>query len=115
MRSYAEIMNDLKMGKKPPYEEVRLAAIMADDLLFFANNDVKNLCEEKKVKIFTKEWFLQENQNRNYRAFQKSPEEWLGNDHPDNPDYQKRVAIESKILNKILKDIEFNTKQEERL
>ena len=43
VRSYLDIIIDLKDGLKPDYEEVRLACLMANDLLFFADQDIKRL------------------------------------------------------------------------
>ena len=104
MRSYLDIIIDLKDGKKPDYEEVRLACLMANDLLFFAESDIKKL-KDDKTNQFIKELVIKNYESRFY-AKKKSPEEWLGNHHPDNPEQKKFMEMGNKFLDKFLKDRE---------
>lgn len=100
MRSYLDIIIDLKDGKKPDYEEVRLACLMANNLLFFAEQDIKHLSDPNTSK-FVRDLTLKSVENRFYSR-KKSPEEYLGNHHPDNPQQKKAMELGNKILNKIL-------------
>ncbi|MDF2841673.1 MAG: hypothetical protein K0R00_99 [Herbinix sp.] len=105
MRTYGDIIQSLKAGEKPAYEEIRLAALMGSNLLFFANNDIKRLAGEPS-KIFTKEWYLSESYTRYHKALNTTPFKWLGNDHPDNPQYRERFNLSNKILDKVLNGME---------
>lgn len=104
MRSYLDIIIDLKDGKKPDYEEVRLACLMANDLLFFSENSVKNLtgyCTDKEKTDLQSKLAIKSYEDRFYIK-KKSPEEWLGNHHPDNPEQKKFMEMGNKIVDKFL-------------
>lgn len=102
MRSYLDIIIDLKEGRKPDYEEVRLACLMANNLLFFTEQDLK-LIIEPKVSHVIKELVKKSIEGRFY-AKKKSPEDYLGNHHPDNPEQKKFMELSNKILDKVLKN-----------
>lgn len=101
MRKYADIITDLKAGKAVEYEEARLAAIMAANLYFFANQDVTQLAKSRDNGLVQKV-IRENNRKRNFAACKVTPEEWLGREHPDNQEYLKRIEIEGKILDGIL-------------
>lgn len=102
MRSYLDIIIDLKEGKKPDYEEVRLAFLMANNLLFFAEQDLKQALEPGIPDIVKK--LTQKSIEHRFYAKKKSPEEYLGNHHPDNPAQKKFIELGNNILDKVLKD-----------
>lgn len=101
MRSYLDIIIDLKEGKKPDYEEIRLACLMANNLLFFAEQDLKQALEPCMPDIVKK--LTQKSIEHRFYAKKKSPEEYLGNHHPDNPEQKKSMELGNNILDKILK------------
>ena len=102
MRKYADIITDLKSGKTVEYEEARLAAIMAANLYFLANQDVAQLVKSRDNGLVQK--VIQENnRKRNFAACKVTPEEWLGREHPDNREYLKRIEIEGKLLDSVLR------------
>jgi|SRR5665647_1973921 len=105
MRSYLEIIIDLKDGLKPDYEEVRLACLMADDLLFFSERSVERLtgyCTDKEKIDLQSKLAIKCYEDRFY-ARKKSPEEWLGNHHPDHPDQKASMEMSNKIYESFLK------------
>lgn len=102
MRSYLDIIIDLKNGKKPDYEEVRLACLMAADLLFFTEEDLERTVKPVVPDIIKS--LTQKSIESRFYAKKKSPEEYLGKHHPDNPEQQKWMKLGNKLLDKILKD-----------
>ncbi|MDF2842485.1 MAG: hypothetical protein K0R00_911 [Herbinix sp.] len=107
MRQLNEIIIDLKEGKKVEYEEARLSCLVLRDLLFFAEGDVKHLFEDNKLSRLLVENEYKDQPGRMGRrhicALHKSPEEWLGNHHPDNPDQKRFMEIGNKILDNVIK------------
>jgi hypothetical protein len=105
MRKLIDIIEDVKDGGKPDYEELRYSVIALDALLFF---DHKNLLEITKD---TKEIFLKLRQEESFRRFKmaldKPPKDFVGwNNDPDNPGYQKRRKLHFKVFNEVMAKIE---------
>lgn len=108
MRSYLDIVIDLKDGKKVDYEEARLGLLMANDLLFFAEHTIERLTgygTEKEKKDLQSRLEIEAYESR-FISRKLSPEEFLGSHHPDNPEQKKFMELSSKIVNKFLKDKE---------
>jgi len=106
MRSYLDIIIDLKDGKRPDYEEVRLACIMAQNLLFFADKSIEMLtgyCTDKEKTDLQSKLAIKSYEDRFY-AKKKSPDEWLGSYHPDNPEQKKSMEVSNKIFNNYIKN-----------
>ena len=101
MRSYLDIIIDLKDGKKVDYEEARLGMLMADAMLFFAEKDIEKL-SDADLKPFIKE-LVKKNPEMRIKSRKLSPEEYLGSHHPDNPEQKKFMEIGNKLLAKALK------------
>lgn len=105
MRSYLDIIIDLRDGLKPNYEEVRLACLMADDLLFFAEQDVKRLIgygtDRERDDLQAR--FAKKSLESRFYAKKNSPEKWLGNHHPDHPDQKASMEMSKKIYEGFLK------------
>lgn len=105
MRSYLDIIIDLKDGKKPDYEEVRLACLMANAMLWFADEDIKRLtgyCTDNEKTDLISKLIISSYESRFY-ARKKSPEEYLGNHHPDNPQQKASMEMSKKIFENFLK------------
>ena len=105
MRSYLDIIIDLKDGLKPDYEEVRLACLMANSLLFFADHDIERLIgygtDKEKSDLASR--LTKSSYEGRFFAKRKSPEEYLGNLHPDHPDQKASMAMSEKIHKNFLK------------
>lgn len=110
VRTLNEIIIDIKEGKKVEYEEARLGCLVFCNLLFFAEGDIQHLLGENKLvrKIVETEYEGQPGRmgKRHITALHKSPEEWLGNHHPDHPDQKRFMEIGNKILDKVIKQQE---------
>lgn len=51
MRSYTEVIEDVRNNKRVDYEELRVALIIADDLLFNAEQNISSLLTDNKKYI----------------------------------------------------------------
>jgi hypothetical protein len=110
MRTLNEIIIDIKEGKQVEYEEARLGCLVFCNLLFFAEGDVQHLLSENKlVRTITETEYKDQPGRmgkRHITALHKSPEEWLGNHHPDDPDQKRFMEMGNKILDKVIREQE---------
>lgn len=110
MKKLIDIIEAVKNNEKPDYDELRYAVLALSALKTFDSMAIGKLAEGEREKkkpflMYSAEWQFKESFNRNKRALDKSPKEWIGWDNdPENPEYQKRRKISIKILNKFLKD-----------
>lgn len=105
MKTLGEIISLTKKNGKPEYEELRYAVCALSALLNFSHSDIFRLVEnkDKKVTLFTPENTYEEQFNRNKKAFNTPPKEWLGpNYDPENPEYIKRQEQTSKFIDKFM-------------
>lgn len=107
MRILSEIIEDVKAGGKPEYDELRFALLAYNALLFFADRDVRRL-SEPTVSELIKKLTNEENFNRHKKALEKDPKVYIGNDNPDLPEYQEQRKQSERIFNGIMKKIEQN-------
>lgn len=102
MKKLIDIIEALKANEKPDYEELRYAVLVLAALNTFDFMAISKLAEAEREKKkpflgYSAEWQFKESFNRNKRAFDKSPKEWIGWDNdPENPEYQKRRKISKK-------------------
>lgn len=105
MRVLSDIVDDVKSGGRPEYDELRFALLVYNALLFFADQDVRSLseptCSELRKKLTSEENF-----NRHKKALDKDPQAYIGGDNPDLPEYQEQRKRSERIFNGILKIIE---------
>jgi len=104
MRNLGDIIIDLKEGKTVDYEEARLGCLVFSNLLFFAESNIKQLLESKNPLI--RDLIQKDYKQRHFNALKKSPEQWLGNSHPNNPEQKKFMEIGNRILDKVIKENE---------
>jgi hypothetical protein len=106
MRSYLDIIIDLKDGKEVSYEEARLTALAGNYMLQFAENDIVRMtgyATDKQKEDFQSKIAIKNYEDRFYSK--KIPvEEYLGNWHPDAPSRQKEREFNQKIFEKFLKE-----------
>lgn len=110
MKKLIDIIDAVKNNEKSDYDELRYAVLALSALNTFDSMAIGKLAEGEREKkkpfmTYSAEWQFKESFNRNKRAFDKSPKEWIGWDSdPENPEYQKRRKISIKIFDKFLKD-----------
>jgi hypothetical protein len=102
MRNLSEIVEEVKSGGKPDYEELRYALLVLD---FLSNMDHHTLTMD--IQPDTKPFILKMYQEESFRrlktALQQDPKEYIGwNNDPDNPGYQKCRELEIKVYEKLV-------------
>ncbi len=106
MKTLLEIVDEIKDGLKPEYEDLRFAVLALDALLYFESNAIKNIAEgaRKNQKPFLNSdplYQSEESFNRRKKVFAKPPKEWVGESHdPDNSEYQKFRKGSKKLFEK---------------
>jgi hypothetical protein len=107
MRQLCEIISDLKEGKTVDYEEARLSCLVLSDLLFLYRQDAKILMSDNKLAMsLVKQGYegMPDGMSKTYwNAMKSSPEEFLGNRHPDHPKQIEEMGIALNILNHVAK------------
>ena len=103
-----EIIQSIKLNKPVDTEDMKYAILMLDALWFFEKQSIRDLADAKRgdrLAILNGDPLHKEKESfrRTKTALDKNPKEWLGwNNDPENPDYQKRIEIGNKILEKIM-------------
>lgn len=110
MRLTCEILADLKEGKEVPYEELRMACLVLDGLVFLFKQDTKHLLKggigadmvkrmnysDKKtssIELGTPTWY--------WNGIKKEPIEWLGKSNiPGTPEYEEHYKVSKKLFEK---------------
>lgn len=107
MRTLYEIIEDVKDNKKPDYEEIRYALLVYNFLFNMDHINLrKELLSENRSPEFIRKLKADNSFNMAKTALNKSPKEYVGNDDPENPEYQRRRTIGNKIFDKIMKQKE---------
>lgn len=104
MRTLFEIIEEVKDGGKPDYDELRYALLAYQSMFVMDHNKLLNeLTSEKETKPFIKKMMAQNSFDMYKKALNKSPKEWLGpNYDPDNPDCQKFHKMAGKLFDKVI-------------
>ena len=102
-----EIIEAVRDGKRPDYEDLRYAICAMDALMTFDRMALQKLSiaeTEGKTPILTYSaaWQYEEHFNRVKRALGKPPKQYVGwNNDPENPDFLARRKASSKIIAKV--------------
>lgn len=113
MRSYLDIIEDLKDGNRPDYEEVRLACLMAEYMLHFADQDIIKLTgyatpDQKKDRW--SHFAISNFETRHNKSRKLPPDQYLGSYHPDAPGRQEERQLHQKIFDKFMKEKGYDEK-----
>ena len=102
-RTLLEIIEEVKDGGKPNYDELRYALLAYQSMLFFDHtNLLEELTKEKPTPDFLKKMKADNSFNMLKNALNKSPKEWVGPNHdPDNPECQKLRKSANKLFKKV--------------
>lgn len=95
VRNLIDIVEDVKDGNRPDYEELRYALLVYVSMF--------NIEHRQLREVLMREGAQPKNSFDMYKsALNKSPKEWLGwaND-PENPDYQKLRKAGNKVIDKV--------------
>ena len=109
MRSTNEIIIALKECEHVEYEELRMACLVLNNLLFFSHNNTKRLLKGGTAAEITKKMEFPDAHadlgisKTEYEATRNDPVEWLGaNNIPGTPEYMERYKISKAIFNKVM-------------
>lgn len=115
MRSTNDIIISVKENEKPEYEELRMACLVLNSLLFFSHQNIARLLKGGYAAEITKNMEFPDAHaelgisKTEFNAMKKDPLEWLGKDHiPGTQEYEERHAISKKIFSR------FYLKEEQR-
>ena len=121
MRQTCEIIADIKDGKDVPYEEMKMALLVLDAIVFQYKNDVKHLLKGGLVAESTKSMWYSDPETSSaeygistayWKAIKSDPISYLGPSHIPGTEEWKRVhSINMKILDKGLKNMESKTQE----
>lgn len=104
-KTLADIVEQVKDGSSPEYDELLYAVIALEALRYFSHSALIKLGYEKPSIINNAEFQANECFNRDKRAMGMPPKDYVGwNNDPKNPDYQNTRRISKKIYNKFIND-----------
>lgn len=114
MRATCEIIADIKDNKEVTYEELKLACLVLDFLLFQYKNDVKNLFKGGIAADLVKQSCYSDPKTSStkggissvyWKGIKADPVEFLGPAHiPGTPEYEERYKVSKGVLNKVMKN-----------
>lgn len=108
MKTLNEIVNSVRDGARPDYEDLRYAICALEALRVFDGQAFMKLAEaeregKKPFMVTSAQWQWEEHFNRHKRASEKPPKEYVGwNNDPDNPAFQARRGLSKKIMGKAI-------------
>jgi len=104
MRTLFEIIDGAKDGTKPTHDECYYAMLAFDALHHFDHMDLMQLHEAAEGKKPSLALRLQMTWPEAFKRFKtaldKPPQDWLGNQVPDNPGYQRMRSLAFKVAEK---------------
>ena len=105
MRTLSEIIDDLKDGGRPSYDELRWSVLALTGLSHFDKSALRDL-GFRDPSMFNKPKYQAEESHRRWlEAWKKSPRDWVGpNNDPDSEDVQALRSLGKKVIRKVLGD-----------
>jgi hypothetical protein len=110
MTTLGEIIEAARSGRRPDYDDLRLAVCAMDILMTFDRQAIWKLSEaesqcKKPFLVNSAVWQRDENFGRMKRAMSSTPLDYLGtNYNPDRPEAQERrqksVALMDRFINR---------------
>jgi hypothetical protein len=101
MKTLFEIINEVKDGGRPEYEDLRYALIALDALAYFDKRALMGIQGKGNYTVD----YVAESFARWKVAFDKPPKEYVGkNNDPDNPAVQRRRRVALKLLDKFTQE-----------
>lgn len=113
MRSTCEIVADLKDGKEPTYEELKMACLVQSALLFFYQQDTRSLLKGGIGADLVKSMNYKDENTSSieggipswyWAGIKKDPYEWLSpKDIPGTEEWNKWHTVGNKLLEEFMK------------
>ena len=104
MRTLFEIIEAVKDGERPEYDELRYALLATDFMLTDISQFVlMDLYGKGKLEDWDKKKYETKCEHRR-KALNTDPKTYVGSFDPDLPDRQKEREFHKKLFEKIMKD-----------
>lgn len=111
MRTLGDIIESVKSGERPEYDELRYSLLALEFLLSMGNKalrrlaDVETRAAEPKPKLLNSAVFQHEEMfNRIKVALARDPKAYVGPENdPDKPAYQERRRASLRLVDRILR------------
>ena len=110
MRSTNEIIIAIKENESVEPEEMRMACLVLNALLFFAHNNIERLIKGGTLAEVTKRMEFPDEYGElgvsksEFKAMKMDPIKYLGPSNiPDTPEYERIYRVSKKIFEKIMK------------
>lgn len=106
--SLGQIIEAVRSGERPGYEDLRYAICALVALSVFDSQALQRLSEAEKegkraFMVSSAEWQWNEHFERRKRALDKAPKAYVGwNNDPDNPEFLERRAQSVRLVEKLL-------------
>lgn len=81
MRSYLDIIIDLKDGKEVSKQELGVALLFANDQLFFMNKDINRFLEKKNLNPIILR-MMEDNRESRFACRKAPMDKWFGKNIP---------------------------------
>ena len=111
MRSTNEIIIAIKENEEVDSEELRMACLVLNSLLFFSHSNIRRLiaggtgAEVTKLMEFPDSYGELGISKTEWEAMRKDPVEWLGvSNIPGTPEYEAHYRVSKAVYNKIMSD-----------
>lgn len=107
MRTLFEIIELVKDGGKPDYEELLYSVIALDALWHFDHHAIHRMAHEKENFFNNPEYQSEESYRRLKAALDKDPKSYVGwGNDPKNPSYQEFRKWAINLADKVLEEAE---------
>lgn len=116
MKNLVDIIESIKHGEKPEYDELLYSVLALSALLFFESRAIQDLAKAKKenknaILCYDSEWQWNDSFRRRKAALNTPPKKYVGWDNdPKNPEYIKRVKQSERIYEKIMDKVQESQK-----
>lgn len=107
MKTLREIIEAVKDGEKPDYEDLLYGLLALSHLHAFDSQDMLKVYKKAQNddSPFGLKFLAEESFNRSKCAMNVPPKEYVGDSHdPSNPEYQRERQLFGKLIDKILND-----------
>lgn len=107
-KTLREIIEAVRDGERPEYDDLRYAICAMSALSIFDRQAFMKLAEaeresKKPFMVTSAQWQWEEHFNRTKRAMAKAPKEYVGwNNDPDNPEFLERRKHATRLMDRII-------------
>jgi hypothetical protein len=107
-KTLGEIIEAVRDGERPEYDDLRYAICAMSALSTFDRQAFMKLAEaerdtKKPFMVTSAQWQWEEHFNRTKRAMGKPPKEYVGwNNDPENPEFLKRRGLAKRVMDRVI-------------